>query len=435
MNQYSFKNINFIWISLLLTMLLLTIVNGGISDYDTTGFIAITLHAVFTFVLLTILPVKGAGILAGAFIARFIFMLWDLYASDIFLLPNSGGDSLHYYKLAVLFSEDLSYLSERNIGLYSKFLGWIFYFTGPMRILGQYINVLLGVSTVVIIYRIMLQCKINRRIIQVILVIAAFFPNSVIMSAILLREILPTFFIAFSLLWFVKWYLNQSFISFLLSIVMLGLASMFHSGVIVVALGYLFMYLFYSDRSNKFEISIKNVLMFIPIAAFIFLFTTQFGDALFFKFGKLEESGNIYGSVKSAAGGSAYLEGMTINSPLQFLLYAPIRAFYFLFSPLPMNWRGFADIITFMTDSLFYFFVLYFYYKNRRWFFNNKKLIFILLITLLIVAIVFGIGVSNSGTAMRHRQKIIPVALIFLAVMKNEKYKALTVFNKKNDEN
>lgn len=424
MNNNPFKNIIVLWISFLIVILILTVINNPNIDYDNVGFIAVTLHAIIALPFIAIIPVKGSKILMWAFIARFLFMLWDIYASDIFLLPNSGADSEMYYNWSIKISKNLGHLTESiQGGLYSKILGLLFYFTGPMRILGQYINVLLGVSTVVIIYKILLQLKINSRTIQVVLVIAAFFPNSLIMSAILLREILPTFFVTLSLLWFVRWYQSQSIFSFVLSIVMLGVASMFHSGVIGVAIGYLLMYLFYNHQINKFEVSLKNVLMFIPVIAFIFLFTTQFGDAIFYKFRSLEETGDIYGSMRSAAGGAAYLEGLTINNPMQLLIYGPLRAFYFLFSPLPMNWRGAQDIITFLIDSLFYFYVFFYFFKNQKWFNNNKKLIFIILITLIIVALVFGIGVSNSGTAMRHRQKIIPVFLVLLAIMIHEKYR------------
>lgn len=417
----TFNNINVIWVFFGGLILILTVINGTYTDYDSVGLLAVSLHAIVTIVFLRMLPVKGSKILVWAFVARFAFMLWDLYARDIFVLPSSGADSEMYYKASIMVSDDLSFLFKSRVSLYSKIIGFVFYLIGPMRIVGHYINVLLGLSTVVIIYKIMLELKINRKTIKTVLIIAAFFPNSLIMSGIFLREILPTFFVALSLLWFIKWYLNQSLLSFVLSIVMLSLASMFHSGVIGIAIGYLLMYLFYNYKKNKFEVSFKNIIMFIPVLAFIFLFTTQFGDAMFYKFRSLEEPSDIYESVQGALGGAAYLTGMTINNPLQFLLFAPVRAFYFLFSPLPMNWRGVMDIITFFIDSIFYLFVFYYFIKNRKMFYKNKKLIFVLLISVTIAAIVYGIGVSNAGTAMRHRQKLTPLFLILTSLMINEK--------------
>lgn len=415
----SFKNLTIIWISFLMLILVLTLINRPTLDYDSVGFAAISLHAIFSIIFLTRMPVKGAGILAGAFAARFVFMLWDIYARDIFVFPNSGADTEMYYRFALSFSED--FIGSVRTGLYSKILGFVFYLTGPMRILAQYINVLLGLSTVVIIYKILLELKINSNITKIVLAIAAFLPNSLIMSAILLREILPTFFVALSLLWFIRWFQKQSIPSFVLSIVMIGVASMFHSGVVGIVFGYLFAYLFYNHKSKRFVVSFKNILLFIPVVAFLFLFTTQFGDAMFGKFSNLEEASDIYENVNVGMGGAAYLQGMTVNNPLQFILYAPIRSFYFLTSPLPMNWRGVMDIITFFIDSIFYLYVIYYFIKNRKMFANNKSLIMILLVSIVAVSIIFGTGVGNSGTAMRHRQKLTPLFLLILSVMMNEK--------------
>ena len=37
-------------------------------------------------------------------------------------------------------------------------------------------------------------------------------------------------------------------------------------------------------------------------------------------------------------------------------------------------------------------------------------------------SLIFGIGVSNAGTAIRHRQKLIPLFLIVLAITKNKRH-------------
>lgn len=74
-----------------------------------------------------------------------IHVLGDLYASHIYSLPNSGSDSESYYKQAVYFSENINLLSSNQVELYSKIIGSVFYLTGPERIIGQYINVLLGI--------------------------------------------------------------------------------------------------------------------------------------------------------------------------------------------------------------------------------------------------------------------------------------------------
>lgn len=414
-----------LWFVLIIEIFFVSLFKSSISDYETVGLILVIVHGVTSTFILASSGNKYSTLFIWALIARFVFMLWDLYARNIFILPNSEGDTEFFYEWAKIISEDLSYLNASiRGGLYSKIIGVIFYFTGPMRILGQYINVLLGLMVVIYIHKVLNLLKVNDNTIKTILIIAAFFPNSLIMSAIFLREILPTFFVVVSLYYFVKWYLKNNFLIFIWSLFFVGFAAMFHSGVIGLALGYLFMFLFYDHSAEKFRFTIRNFILFIPVLAFVFLFTTQFGDVVFYKFRTLEEPSDIYESVKVAEGGSAYLQGLTINNPLQLIVYGPIRAFYFLFSPLPWNWRGIQDIILFIIDSVFYGYVFYYFFKNKKFFLQHKRIVIAILLAIVVVSFIYGIGVSNAGTAMRHRQKIVPVFLVMLGIMKHEKRRA-----------
>jgi hypothetical protein len=58
---------------------------------------------------------------------------------------------------------------------------------------------------------------------------------------------------------------------------------------------------------------------------------------------------------------------------------------------------------------------------NRKALGNRRALYIGLLLALVGALIIFGIGVSNAGTAVRHRQKLIAVFLILLAITKDAK--------------
>ena len=261
---------------------------------------------------------------------------------------------------------------------------------------------------------------------KTILLVAAFFPNSLIMSAIFLREIIPTLFVALSLYYFLLWYKNQVISYIVVSLIMLAIAAIFHSGVIGIFVGFAFFFLFYKKENNTFRFSTQTIVAFIVVGGLAYFTATQFGDVMFKKFKGAEEMEDIYAQANSRLGESAYLTGMTINNPVQFIIYGPIKAFYFLTAPLPMNWRGGMDIFSFFFDSLIYFITLWFIWKNWWAIRHKKPLIVGLILTLIGVAFIFGIGVSNAGTAIRHRQKIIPLMLIHLAVMMDEKEKLVS---------
>lgn len=414
----------YIWGSLLAGILVLGVINAFIFRFGRAAEYFVILHIILTVALLYRYRPGLREIFIFALLARVALMVWDIRFSHIFNLPNSGADSTMYYAYARQVGQDLSLLlQDIRGGFFSKITGTVFWFTGFSRLMGQYINVLLGFSVVVIVNRITGLLKLGVRARRNTLLIAAFFPNSMVMSAIFLREIFPTFFVAASLYYFCRWFIRPKLKNMLLTLIMLALASLFHSGVIGIFLGYAYVFLFYRHSSKRFLFSPRSILSFIILAAAVYLTTNVFQEQLFGKFQGINEIEDIYQTANSRLGGSAYLKNLQINNLWQFFVYGPIKMFYFLTVPLPMDWRGGMDIFTFFADSMLYLYVSVMLFRNRRIFKGQKPLVTALFLMLLGAVIIFGIGVSNAGTAIRHRQKLIPVFLVALGVVLDSRYK------------
>jgi hypothetical protein len=259
--------------------------------------------------------------------------------------------------------------------------------------------------------------------------LAAFFPNSMVMSAILLREIFPTCFVAASLYFFVLYFRSGHLRYILLTFLMLGIAAMFHSGVIGLLVGYSFDFLFYQTRTDQYRFTVRTVTAFLIIFSLVAVGMTDYKSVFLRKVDKVEEADDIYQAANRRAGGSAYLKGMTISSQRDMVLYGPIRMIYFLAAPVPWDGRGVVDIVTFFSDSLFYIGTLCYVLVGRRAFGRRKTLCIGLLVAIAGTLFIFGIGVSNAGTAIRHRQKLIPVFLVLLAITMEEAWrlKAITM--------
>jgi hypothetical protein len=424
MNTHDLKYLPFIWLSLGMMIIILGLIRTIEPDYEVVSLFAVFIHSIIVLLILVSVPQAIKSILIWAFLARLLFLIWDTYARHIFILPNAGGDVGMYYGAAIRISENINLLSEpTRAGIFGKLMGTLFFIIGPQRMFAQYINVIVGLFIVITIYKMMYLLDISPVIQKTILLIAAFFPNSLIMSAIFLREIIPTFLVSLSLYYFLLWYKNQALSNIIFSLIILALAAVFHSGVIGIFVGYAFFFLFYKREYNKFLFSAQTIVAFVVVGGLAYFISTQFGDVMFKKFKGAEEMEDIYAQANSRLGESAYLTGMTINNPAQFIIYGPVKAFYFLTAPLPMNWRDGMDIFSFFFDSLIYFITLWFIWKNWWAYKYQKPLIIGLILTLIGIAFIFGIGVSNAGTAIRHRQKIIPLILILLAVMMDEKLK------------
>lgn len=414
-----------IWIAFLIEALVLSLLKDIVIDLELICIVAISIHILFTTVVL-ISKKKYNIVFLCAFLARVALMVWDLYARNIFLLPGSGADTELYYNWSVAVSQNISLINEEITGgIYSKVIGILFYFIGPQRMFAQYINVILGLSVVIIIYKILIMLEIDSRITKIIILIAAFFPNSMVMSAILLREIFPTFFVAASLFFFIKWFESGYIRNMLFSILMLGLACMFHAGVIGIFIGYAFAFLFYKRKDKIYRFNGRTVFAFVLMAGITYFSYTQLNHIIFGKFINVNNISDIYSVANYSAGGSSYLKGLEINNFGQLILYGPVKMFYFLTAPLPMDWRGMMDIFTFFADSMLYLGTILYFIKNRKRFANRRDLILALVLALIGVTIIFGIGVGNAGTAIRHRQKILPIFLIWLALMMDKQQKAL----------
>lgn len=409
-----------IWLALVVEYLILILLKPLITDFDAAALIAVLIHVVFSMIVL--MTYKDKFVFLGAYFARLAFLFWDLYFSHIFVLPNSGADTGMFYRQSVYFSENLSRIMNESGGIYSKLAGFLQYFIGPQRMFIQYINILFGLSIVFLVYKMLLILEVKENIIKVTTLIAAFFPNSLVMSAIFLREIIPTFFVAASLYFFVKWFKGiGSQANIILTLLMLGLGSMFHSGVIGVAVGYVFMFLFYKKETKKFAFSANTILSFFLILLVAWPTMTFIGDKILYKFQAVDKIEDIFATANTRLGGSAYLTSLTITNPIQFVLYTPIKIFYFFTAPLPWSWRGPMDLFTFFTDTTLYLGSLFLYFKNKSRNNVHSKLALGLVVMIIGAGIIFGTGVGNAGTAVRHRQKLVSLFLILLSLGFDEK--------------
>lgn len=129
---------------------------------------------------------------------------------------------------------------------------------------------------------------------------------------------------------------------------------------------------------------------------------------------------NSIGDIGStnSEGGSSYAAYVGDSSSIiNMVIFTIPRIVYFLFSPFPWQWRGLGDIIAFVFSSLFYLLVL----KNaivcmKKDKSSNKNYAIVIFIVALCTAFVFSWGVTNTGTATRHRDKMIVVYAVLYSL-------------------
>jgi len=364
-------------------------------------------------------------ILLGYFL-RIVLLLWDIYCSHIFRLPNSGRDSEMYQEIAL---QEYQGLIVSRPNMYSRFLAHLYQLFGPQRIIGQYVNILLGVMSVLIALKILRKYKVAKPMQTLALVVGMLIPSYILINSILLRESSIIFLLSVSIYCFVLWLKDNKVTCFILAVVLSLVAATFHSGAIAPALGYAACLAFYDSRQRNFRFN-KSTLFLTTICLLVFfIIYNRFEDVIFAKFSGADSISDITNSISEGSGGSGYSIAIkTGNDLVDMVVNTPIRIGYFILAPLPWDWRGINDIIAFVFSALFYGYCYFLSYKAlRNSLFPNRELIIALFVMSVISAFVFAWGVKNAGTAMRHRDKFFIQYLLIFALC--FKYKSRAISN------
>ena len=358
------------------------------------------------------------------YLLRISLLYYDVYSSDSFHLPLVGGplssDPYYFYQAAIGYSQGIS---TNYGGFFPRVLGFIFRLTGASRLWAEFWVLLASLGTILVFIHIVEEIDVSQssRIKGTYLI--SLLPNYAMMSAILRRETTITFFLSLSLLYFLRWVKGENKLkSIVLATSFALVASLFHGATGLIVAAYIFVMIIYSPKHNKFVLDPKNLVGAIVFMAFILFVYSRYGTVFFGKVESKLEAGVLASTADK--GGSSYARYVgDAKTPIRMLIFAIPRFLYFMFSPFPWQWRGASDIITFFMSSFVYLtIILHSIYCIRTLDRenDNRKMIMVVLIITLLTAAVFSWGVTNTGTAVRHRDKFI-VMLSLLYVLNSEK--------------
>ena len=361
---------------------------------------------------------------------RIILIDIDLFAYPSFVLPNGHSDEDMFFANAVWFAN--TGISYR--GSYPKVMGLLFRFVGFNRLYGQYLSMLFSIVALTILANCFSLVDISSTIKSKVFSIVCFLPNFAILSSLFMREALITMILSASFYLFLKWITEKKGFFYLLAIVLVLPAAILHSGTIAVLVGYIVIRLIYNNKQERVSVSLRNVLVTLIIAFGAVYVINSTGSTFLGKFGDVDSLEDIANTGTSAASSYAQYVGNS-NSPVSFIVYTPLRLFFFLFSPVPWMWRGMADITAFMFSSLYYLVTILSVLKylrlgeatNKR----NRVIVISLFVVALATSFVFAWGTSNAGTASRHRDKMVTLMAILWALSSDGAQKAISA-NQKN---
>jgi len=377
------------------------------------GFVALGVGFLFISGLVFRKPAVRRLLLVAFFFRAFL----ALFHNFVVALPDSQADALMFEHTARTWATGgwASLLEHWQSGalLYSWLLAFFYLLFGPSTLLAQAINVLLGTFVVYLVWRIGWELFDEQKA-RLAGWAACLFPTLNLYSAITMREAVFVFLVLLGSLFAVKWFKSRTIWAFFWCTFFWVLATGFHLGAwpLLWALGLwsLGFGLFLSLRTKRFSWQTIGELALVGAAsAFIVLCRWGWDKGGVFEVG--------VGTIQKvyAIGRAAYLKNLVADSLADLFWQAPIRVFFFLFTPFPwmvkepIDLMGLFDAVLYVAITLATVWSLWQLLRTQP----RKLGITIFFLSLAAIGILaFSIITSNYGAAIRHRAKFVPFLLI-----------------------
>ena len=387
---------------------------------DILGFTSITF--VFTLTLIAgLLRPNIFRILFIALILRIVVMLIGHYLVD---LPSSTADARSFERYAWSLAQSGFFNVMNNYtGPDSKFISWLiaipYSLFGRSVLMAQSISLIFGMSSIYLGWKtakIIWDVQIANKVAWAI----ALFPSLILYSVLVLREVYISFFLLVALYGVVSWIKNNDFKSLILIFLGFFAATFFHGAMLVGALTFLTIigvmsFISFLKLLFKYRIKMKNLKVFLIFVILSSIYLS--GKITVTYLGSFESVSKIDNLLlkadNSTRGEASYPEWTKVHSFNELFYKGPIRSLYFVFSPFPWDVKKPYHLIG-LLDAFLYMYLVFLIFQNRKIIWKDPALR-VLLIILLSYLIVFGVGVGNFGTGIRHRTKFTIIFILLAA--------------------
>ena len=301
-----------------------------------------------SFLFILLIPYKFVRIkkiLLVAFIIRASLVIIEQFGLAKLPEGNSmGSDAYSFMKWAKIFSDQkgLSVLADfylQDSKLISRIISIFFTIFGESVMMAKIISVVLGTSSVYLIYTLCLSLW-NERSAEKAAWLTAIFPSLVLYSAITLREVYVVFFLLIGLIGIVKYFEKKSVIYLFQVIFSFYILSLFHGPAALGGFVFLLYVLLdkikgFISKLKVFKISLSSLSLIIIFITPIILFISL--NIKFPYLGTFQDLTNLT-HLKQVAnygfrGEASYPSWLAINENYEIFTKTILRVIYFLYSP------------------------------------------------------------------------------------------------------
>lgn len=354
-------------------------------------------------------------IMIAGLLVRLILLIVN---HELITLPQGGADAVGFerqaWSLAQYGSGDLTDYFQSSTGFIVLLGSVIYSVTGRVPYVLGGVMILLGLGVIYLSYRTALELWGDEQMARLVAWGAALFPQLVLHSVLFLREIPVSFCLAAASLCTVRYVKHNNLVYAFWFALWIALGSLFHSGVIFAIPGLILGMMIARPREERrklkhYAVNIGSALVLLGVIYFVNetgFGLGKFGGSLDYtleQFERQEQAGTV--------GGAAFPEWMRVRGGISDAWKIPIRYAAFLFSPLiPLMVRSMNHLLG-VIDGALYLYLFWGIYRNWSTIKKNRAVV-VLLVVLLVLCLVFALGVSNFGTAIRHRAKMSPILLL-----------------------
>ena len=375
--------------------------------------IAFAFALISTMILLVILRKhkEVKNILIIAFVSRMLMAI-------IYTITNDADPDGYAIVASKFVNMDLATFVQsipKGAYFYSWLVAAIWKITGTNLIVIRLINALISFMCCLLAYRFSLNFY-SKETSKKILFFIALFPALIRFSSpFSSRETLFVFFLLLTIISFYKFFINNRKKDLFAGIITFVFGLILHTSMIAFLVLPLLIII---DKSKTKKGFIQSTFISVVIVLVtFFLINENVGlEKLYLENGGIDISKINWIQNSSSIGRAAYLSNIQINDFPSLILFLPIKIMFFLYAPFIWMIRNVVDILGYI-DGTLYFLITYFiskayFHKNTAKSKPQRYMNYMLTIIALMV-VMFSIGTSNYGTALRHRTKlIIPLTII-----------------------
>jgi len=387
---------------------------------DVLGFTSLALVSLLSMFVAS----RYSGIIKIFYVALIIRIFILLIGHYITPLPDSTADAQSFEGSAWHYASEgffsvFDYYRGPDPYFISFFISIPYSLFGRSILMAQSLSLLFGMGSIFLGWLIAKKLW-NNRIANTVGWTMALFPSLVLYSVLVMREAYICFFILVAMYGVVDWVRTDKLKSIIVATIGFIGATFFHGAMLTGLMA--FTIIVGISSLKKFIKSLINYRINIKILIFLLLIGVGSGLYLSGKIyvpylGDAKQTFNLdfilKKTVLNTKGTASWPKWTIPTSPSELLFKSPIRSIYFISAPFPWDLKEIRHLIG-MFDAFLYIYLTFLILKNLKVIWRDPVLKVILII-LVCYVIVYGIGVGNFGTGIRHRSKFTGMFILLAA--------------------